>query len=324
MDITAILCTFDRSESLIKALDSLAVMTLPAATEWEVLIVDNNSRDQTRAVVEAFCHRHPGRFRYLYEPRQGKSYALNTGIQAARGDIVAFVDDDVIVTPTWLSNLTTPLQSTEWSGTGGRILPQPGFSLPPWLAFDGPYGMGHIPCAQFDLGDKPQVLDRPPFGTNMAFRKTMFDKYGGFRTDLGRGAGNLMSNEDTEFGRRLIQAGERLRYVPTALVYHEVPRNRITKDYFLKWWFEYGRCLIREVDSHRNILGIPLKYFSIPSKTFRALLPMAARWLISLNPRRRFYYKCMAWLAAGQIMEMVTALMTSRVHSGFANNRARA
>jgi glycosyltransferase involved in cell wall biosynthesis len=315
MHITVILCTYNRCKSLARALDSIAASALPASTGWEVLVVDNNSSDETRAVVKDSCIRYPSRFRYVFEPRQGKSYALNTGIQEAHGDILAFVDDDVIVTPTWLSELTTPLQSTEWSGTGGRILPQPGFSPPPWLAFDGPYGMGHIPCAQFNLGDKPQDLDRPPFGTNMAFRKEMFDRYGPFRVDLGPRPGSEIRNEDTEFGRRLLAGGERLRYIPSAVVYHEVATRRVQKNFFLTWWFEYGRAIVRETGHQHNVLGIPSDYFSVPQKVLVALLPMAARWLTSLSSRRRFYCKCMVWLAAGQITEMVAAIVTRRAHS---------
>ena len=87
MNITVILCTYNRCRTLEKALTSVAASALPLSIEWEVLVVDNNSRDQTRDVVEDFCTRYPGRFRYLFEPHQGKSYALNTGIREARGDV---------------------------------------------------------------------------------------------------------------------------------------------------------------------------------------------------------------------------------------------
>ena len=105
MKITVILCTYNRCQSLVRALDSLAASILSETIEWEVLVVDNNSSDQTKAIVEDFCRQYPGRFRYLFEPQQGKSYALNAGIREARGDILAFVDDDVTVEPMWLQNL---------------------------------------------------------------------------------------------------------------------------------------------------------------------------------------------------------------------------
>src|SRR5271154_1000419 len=141
MKITIILCTFNRSRSLAKALESAAKSKVPDSVEWEVLVVDNNSRDETCAVVEKLCRQHPGRFRYLFEPRQGLCQARNSGIREAEGDILAFMDDDVTVEPTWLQNLTANLQDGGWAGAGGRILPERDFSPPRWLSLDGPYGM---------------------------------------------------------------------------------------------------------------------------------------------------------------------------------------
>src|SRR5690349_7477494 len=99
-------------------------MKLSESVEWEVLVVDNNSSDQTREVVDEFCRRYPGRFRYLFESRPGKSCALNAGVREARGAVVAFMDDDVTVEPTWLQELTAALHNGQWAGAGGRILPQ--------------------------------------------------------------------------------------------------------------------------------------------------------------------------------------------------------
>src|ERR1700690_2126482 len=102
MKLTAIICTYNRCKSLPAALQSLAVSELPVGVEWEILVVDNNSRDQTRAIVGEFSDRYPGSFRYLFESRQGLSNARNAGVREARGDVVAFTDDDVTVEKTWL------------------------------------------------------------------------------------------------------------------------------------------------------------------------------------------------------------------------------
>ena len=77
-------------------------------------------RDSTREVVEDFSRRHPGMFRHVFEPQPGKSFALNRGIGEARGNVLAFLDDDVTVEPTWLHNLTAPLKDKQWAGVGGR------------------------------------------------------------------------------------------------------------------------------------------------------------------------------------------------------------
>src|SRR5262249_15103786 len=123
MNITVILCTYNRCQSLAKALESIAVSTMPQSLAWEVVVVDNNSNDQTRQVIETFCGTHPGRFLYVFESRQGLSAARNAGIREAAGEIVAFMDDAVIVHPTWLQALTEPLHSGEWAGSGGPVRP---------------------------------------------------------------------------------------------------------------------------------------------------------------------------------------------------------
>jgi glycosyltransferase involved in cell wall biosynthesis len=305
MKISVILCTFNRYESLAKALDSVAASTLSNSVEWEVLVIDNNSSDRTRDVVEEFCRRYPGRFRYVFEPRQGKSYALNRAVQEARGDILAFMDDDVTVERAWLQNLTAVLDNGEWAGTGGRTLPAEKFSPPRWLALDGPFSMGGILYAHFDLGDERRELDRAPYGTNMAFRKTMFERYGGFRTDLGPSPSREIPrpNEDTEFGRRIMAAGERLRYEPSAVVYHPVPRDRIRKEYLLTWWFDYGRAAVRETGKRPDIFGIPRYYLSIPKELARTLL-VSLRWILAMEPQRRFFLRAQAWYLTGQLVEV--------------------
>jgi glycosyltransferase involved in cell wall biosynthesis len=310
MKITVILCTYNRCGSLANALASAAALSLPEAVDWEVLVVDNNSRDQTREVVEDFCRRYPGRFRYLFEPQPGKSYALNAGIRQSSGDVLAFMDDDVTVEPTWLHNLTAALQEGEWAGSGGRILPARTFTPPHWLVLDGPYEMGGV-LALFDLGPEAGPLTQPPFGTNMAFRREMFEKYGTFRTDLGPRPGSEIREEDTEFCRRLMAAGERMRYEPSAVVYHGVPEQRLNKDYFKAFWFDHGRASVREVGTRPCILGIRREYFSI-FKMGSLLAVWTLRWLLTLPPQRRFYYKLWVWMTAGVIVEFYRSITNPR------------
>ena len=301
LDITVIICTYSRCESLAKALDSVASSILPESVKWEVLVVDNNSKDRTLEVIEDYCRRFPGRFRYLFEGRQGKSHALNSGIREAAGGLLAFMDDDVVVEPTWLRSLAAPLESQEIAGVGGRILPAHEFSPPTWLALKGPYATGTM-LALFDLGDHPGELDEAPFGTNMVFRRSVFDKYGGFRTDMGPCPGSEMRNEDTEFGRRLLVAGERLWYEPSAVVYHAVPEQRLQKKYFLTFWFDHGRAEVREWKKGPNIFGVPREYFWILSQG--AKLPRGTlQWIMARDPQQRFFYKGLVWMTLGKMVE---------------------
>ena len=298
MYITVILCTYNRCRSLAKALESASAIRLPESIEWEVLVVDNNSRDQTRETVKKFCDRHPGRFRYLFEPMQGKSHALNTGIREARGDVLAFMDDDVTVDSEWLLHLTAALHSGEWAGAGGRILPERTIPFPRWLLPEGPHTAA--PLALFDRGLQAGPLTESPFGTNMAFQKKMFEKYGMFRIDLGPRPGSEIRSEESEFASRLLAGGERLRYEPSAVVYHEMSPARLQQRYFLRWWFDKARAKIL-------VSGVPLdtRFFiaGVPLYLFRRLGMWAVRWITSIDPSVRFESKVSLWGVAGEIVE---------------------
>lgn len=298
MNITVILCTYNRCASLAAALESAAACIVPHAASWQVLVVDNNSTDQTPQVVAGFIERHPGRFRYLFEPKPGKSHALNSGIREASGDVLAFMDDDVAVDSHWLENLTAVLRNPEWAGAGGRILPERSFTLPDWLLIDNRYALA--PLAIFDLGSEAGELHESPFGTNMAFRRQVFEKVGDFRTDLGPRPGSEARNEDTEFGDRVLAAGFRLWYEPRAIVYHSLPVHRLQRRYFLTWWHDKARADIRQD-------GVPanMRWFiaGVPLSMFRRLCVWTLRWMITFDPGRRFSRKLSAYRAAGAIRE---------------------
>jgi glycosyltransferase involved in cell wall biosynthesis len=287
-------------------LDSILASQMPDSMQWEVLLIDNNSIDQTSKVAKEYALGYPHRFRYVFEATPGKSYALNTGIRESIGDILAFVDDDVTVRPEWLWNLTKSLDGCEWVGSGGRTLMAEHFEPPSWLALNGPHSLGGVLAAQFDLGDQACELTKAPFGANMAFRKEMFEKVGLFRTDMGPSPHSEIPrpNEDTEFGRRVLSAGYRLRYEPAAIVYHPVTKERVEKDYFLSWWFDYGRASIREAKRRPDIWGIQRRYWSL-AKLAGILLPLNFfHWAVSFDPAKRFFRKCWVWVILGQIAEV--------------------
>jgi glycosyltransferase involved in cell wall biosynthesis len=303
MKLSVILCSYNRSQVLDVALASVAALRLPDGVDWEILVVDNNSKDQTRQVIETYCRRYPQRFRYLFEGRQGKSHALNTGVREARGDVLAFVDDDVTVEPTWLQNLTASLQNHTWVGAGGRICPPESVSLPPWIALEGDHSTAGI-LALFDRGSSPRELSDPPYGTNMAFRREMFEKYGVFRTDLGPCPGSEIRGEDTEFCLRLMKAGEKLLYEPSAVVYHDVPESRLRKQYFLTWYFDYGRAFIRMKGLASDVGVIPGPVISIVNRLLRKLPKQILLWMLTFGAKERFFAKTQIWMIAGETAEI--------------------
>lgn len=322
-NITVVICTYNRCQSLARALESVAAQVLPDSVRWEVLVIDNNSTDSTQDVVEEFSRSFPGRFRCVLEPQQGLSFARNAGVRESRGTVLAFTDDDVTVEPAWLQNLTAPMQNPECSGVGGRTLIAGAFCPPKWMKLDGEENLGAPLAALFDYGPEPCILRWPPYGANMAFRKEMFEKYGLFRIDLGVSPGNRIPNEDTEFGRRLMAAGQQLVYEPSAVVYHPVFENRLHKSYFLGWFFDYGRATVREWECGPDILGIPRRYFSIANMIARYLPQRIFRWICTFNPRQRFFNKCRTWSMAGQIVETYRLARDSKRQKGDPTQRAK-
>jgi glycosyltransferase involved in cell wall biosynthesis len=306
MKISVILCTYNRSGILPKALDGIAGQIVSESDQYEVLVVDNNSSDRTRDVVEEFCRRYPDRFHYLFEAQQGLSHARNAGIKHARGEVLVFVDDDVATTDSWLRNLVAPMHDEPCAGVGGRILPQWTCEPPHWLATDGRYALA--PFAVFDLGPEAGPLLEPPLGANMAFRKTMFARYGYFRVDLGRSGTGMLSNEDTEFGRRLLKAGEVLHYAASAVVYHPVSEDRLQKSYLLNWWFSKGRSDIREYGPRA---GTQYYFKGVPLYLLRNLARAVICWTFALDPRRRFHHKSTAWGKLGAILESYRLFQTA-------------
>jgi glycosyltransferase involved in cell wall biosynthesis len=315
MKVTVILCTYNRCSMLRKALESVAASEMPDSDKWEVLVVDNNSNDQTKEVTTEFCNRYPGIFRYIFERQPGKSYALNSGIQEAKGEILAFMDDDVTVEPAWIRQLVGGLENKEWAGVGGRILPPQDFSPPVWMPITGKNSMAGI-LAIFDRGMESGELTEAPYGTNMAFRKTVFEKYGGFRTDLGPSPGNEIRAEDTEFGDRVRKGGERLWYEPTARVHHAIPAHRLKKKYFLAWWFDYGRSNIRLKEKGEPAWGISPRYLSIFNRLLRLLPRKIWIWMKASGPQDKFVAKCWVWVTAGEIAELVSCLFEAKPPAG--------
>lgn len=298
IDISIIICTYNRSECLSKMLGDFDKLVVPQDLSWEALIVDNNSTDQTKNVVDNFVIKHPEIIKYVFEVRQGKTFALNTGIEASRGQILVFTDDDVQLDPYWLLNLKRVFDEYECAGVGGRIVATWTCEKPEWLHTDGPYRLFDA-IIQFDRGDRICELHDLPFGANMAFRRGMFEKYGLFRLDLGPRPGSKVYYEDSEFALRVKNGGEKLMYAPDAVVYHPVEETRTTKQYFQSYYFGYGGAMARINDYPQGAI----LYFGIPRYFFRLLIMATIRWLVTFNAQKRFYYKLNVYLEAGRIAE---------------------
>lgn len=297
-DISVIICTYNRSLQLRKALQSIKEMVLPENLLWELVLVDNNSNDDTKDVAFEFRNHLQQELTYIFEGRQGKSFALNSGVKAARGDILAFTDDDITVDRGWLYHIKKGIDELNCIGVGGRIISVWDVMKPKWLSDSGPYRLMDA-IVQYDLGDNPCIAQLPLVGANMAFRRIAFDKYGLFRTDLGPKEKEIMRAEDTEFCLRLFQSGEKLAYAPDAIVYHPVEKERTEKKYFESFYFNFGKAESRL----NNVSKDTIRYFGVPRYLVRNLVECALKWSFALHEQRRFYYKLQSLRLSGAVIE---------------------
>jgi glycosyltransferase involved in cell wall biosynthesis len=270
MDFTAIICTYNRASNLPRCLGALARQNGVQDIEWEVLVVDNNSTDETPAAVERLARELPIAIRYTRENQQGLNYARNTGIRESAGACFSYVDDDIEVSPDWLAFLYRNFVANDADAVGGRIHLDPSTQLPKWIRDNEMKGF----LGFQDFGDEPFRMDgvkRYPYGGNMAFNRRVVERIGYFNPLLGRkGAGTkrseLFKGAETDYFHRLAAAGEaRIFYEPNAIVYHQVQPFQLEKRYFRTIHFNAGlqRAYYDQTRFPHTLLGVPRYYYSL-------------------------------------------------------------
>jgi glycosyltransferase involved in cell wall biosynthesis len=237
MKFSIIIATYNRAADLRETLRSIARLSPSGA--WEVVVVDNNSRDNTREVVQDAAREFPTDLRYIFEAEQGRSAALNAGIRAARGEVILTTDDDVRIDPDWMDAAARALDSLGCDYVGGKVLPIWGGARPRWLPDQG--GKHWAVIALLDYGPEPvEFGHRVPIGVNMAFRREAFRRAGLWDNRVGRKAGTLLGQEVREWGLRAKAAGLRGFYVPDMIVRHVISADRLKKRYFRRWFYWHG------------------------------------------------------------------------------------
>ena len=311
LDATVLIATYNRSRLLDETLTYLSAMPVSPLLTWEVIVIDNNSTDDTRSTVERLAQGFPVSLRYLAERQQGRSSALNTGIAHARGRVLAFTDDDVRVQDGWLDAACGPvlgqLPATDY--TGGPVRPIWEIPPPRWLDLTRGDLWGTI--AIQDHGQtavRYEDARKVPLGANMAVRADVFDVVGGFRADLGRTDGRLVLGQEVpEWLMRARRAGFGGLYVPAMEVHHHIPAVRLTPAYFRRWWFGKGvsRAALDRmqpttelgIDLRRtpHILGVPRFMFGNLLRDLAGLIKeVAAR-----RPEAAFRHQMMLAFFAG-------------------------
>ncbi|MEM8613689.1 MAG: glycosyltransferase [Cyanobacteria bacterium P01_H01_bin.105] len=285
--ISAVICTYNRADRLILALEGLKTQTL-SKERYEIVVIDNASTDTTKAVCDDYKQQLP-HLAYHYEPIQGLSTARNTGLNVANGDYVAYLDDDAIPCANWLEDIVTAFSTIQPQPAvvGGPIYPIWEQEPPVWMHY---YVQGYFTV--LDHGTEAGWFPdgEYPYGANMVYRRDVLLKHNGFSEDLGRDGKSLLSDEERLLNLTIEADGGQFYYVPSASVQHWVPKERISRSWLLKRCYWQGRSGA-VVD---NTLGVPVTQQCI--KGLRGICN-GKRWLSQVlpNPQRRI--RTGAWLA---------------------------
>ncbi|RJP60214.1 MAG: glycosyltransferase family 2 protein [Candidatus Auribacter fodinae] len=238
IELSVIICTFNNSAMLMRCLNAISAQSMPASL-YELLVVDNNSSDNTHHVVSEFSKVCPLNIRYVFEPRQGLSIARNRGIHESHGNIIVFADDDTVPHRLWLESIHTAFTAItpEPSAVGGRIVPLPERPIPDWFP-DRAYSL----LAVLDYGDNGRFLkdNELIYGCNMAFKRSVFDEFGLFDEKLGLQGNIKRWSEETQLIRQLKANDRKVYYSPQAEVQHTVIAEKLTFKYLIKRNYTQG------------------------------------------------------------------------------------
>ncbi len=240
--VSIVICTYNRekyiAESIHAALNQTADKEL-----FQVIVVNNNSRDQTDTICRKLQDDNKLQFDYFIETNQGNSYARNRGIYESKGDIIVFVDDDAMMEPSYVENLLAFYQNNpDVDAVGGRIYPRYEEKKANWLS---PVLMPLI--AALDKGNTPQPFrwGKFPIGANMSFRKQVFETIGVFNVELGRIAGNLQGGDEKDVFARMRLKELSIWYCPDLVVHHVIPASRLEDEYIRRMGIGVGESEYR-------------------------------------------------------------------------------
>jgi glycosyltransferase involved in cell wall biosynthesis len=265
VDCSVVITTWNRARLLVDTLHALAAQRVPPTLQWEVVVVDNNSRDETRETVRRFSQTSRMRVRYAFEPRQGQSFARNSGVEAADGAVILFTDDDILPHPDWVPAMFNVIARGNLDGAGGKVLPLWEAEPPRWLS-----GRRNLRAwLALVEQDEACALEYPLLGTrrivgaSMAFRRVVFDEFGRFDTTLGHRGTRLYGGEEVEFINQLLSKGKRIAYDPSIVVHHRIGADRLRKSFFFRRYFyeACGRARLLSRPDHAGILGVDPLWF---------------------------------------------------------------
>ncbi len=299
MQLDIILPTFNRQELLKRTLASILAADAPSGMDVRVTVVDNNSKDQTKQIVEEFKPGFAGRLTYLFEGRAGKSFALNSGIAATTGELVGMIDDDEEIDKGWLLRAHSAFIENDIDFIGGPYVPRWGAERPAWLPMDYLGVIGWV-----DSGDevRPYGADFPGIlmGGNIVIKRSVLSKAGPYSTRLGPTAKLLLRGEDDDMYHRLLAIGARGLYLPDLIVHHFIPAERLTKRYFRRWclWRGVGMGMLdrQHPQAVPYLFGVPRWLYG---RAARGFVGKATALPLRTQPDRAFSNELAVWDLAG-------------------------
>ena len=250
--LSLIIATYNRSASLIRALESVAQQNAPAS-EWECVVINNNSTDDTQERFAEFAAAHPDlNMRMVTELRQGLSFARNRGIRESEAEYIAIIDDDERISPDFITSYISLFDSTpDAVAAGGPIVAEYPSGRPRWMSH-----FTERPVANtMYFGDKVREFPegRIPGGGNMALRRSAVRRYGVFDTSLGYVGESLVGGEECDLFERLRIAEAKYYYVPTAVMYHIIPPEKLTASYISRLSYNVGVSQLRRAKYYHRV-----------------------------------------------------------------------
>ena len=238
MKISVAICTWNRSRLLKQTLESIAATNRSSIDSWELIVVDNNSTDNTREVVTGFSDRLP--IIYVQETEQGLSASRNRAIESVTGDLIVWTDNDVIVDANWLRAYQSAANRYPDSAFFGGVIrpvfesPCPAWLEETWQKCKGVYAVRDLGKKEFEF--QPNQF---PYGANFAVRANVQRQFR-FDTSIGRVSGGLVGEEEIEMLRRVTAAGHVGTWIPSAKLQHFIPNDRVTPEYVRNYFIGQG------------------------------------------------------------------------------------
>lgn len=292
MRFSFITCTYNRDKYIEQTLQSVCDQKYPD-NNYEIIVIDNNSTDNTPSICEEFRAKYPNKnFRYFKEMNQGLSFALNRGIKEAQGEFLIFVDDDETIIPQHLERLDNHLRTyPEAVLCGTPVIPVYEIPEPKWMSRFTQRLIG----GYFDQGKEVKILEAKNYpGTgHTIIKKELYERYGNYNTELGRKGTSLIGAEDKDMFNRLKNNNIVCYYLPDIPIYHHIPPNKMTDEFFHKLTYSIGKSerirtkAVSEKEFRNRLLSEGIKW--------GASVVLFAGYTLGLQPSKGFRLLQFRW-----------------------------